>query len=82
MDKDLMRDMAEKRFRTIHERKTENQIKKEIVSLQKYMERHSRAYHWHGAGMTPPGCLADGDKMLILKEILSEKRIITPTPSK
>ena len=65
--------MQEERFKKYWESKTKKQIEKEILSLQKYMDKHGQAYAWHGKGMTPPGSLADGDKMLILREILKQK---------
>jgi hypothetical protein len=39
------------------------------------MDKHVRSYEWHGSSMTPVGSLADGDKVLILREILREKEI-------
>jgi hypothetical protein len=53
--------------------KTDKQIEKEIISLRKYMDKHSQAYAWHGSDMTPPNCVADGDKMVILKNILQDR---------
>jgi len=54
--------------------KTSKQIEKEIASLRKYMARNSRAYVWHGANALPPGTIGDGDKLLILQEILEARK--------
>lgn len=65
--------MTEEIYRAAWENKTAKQIEKEILSWRKYMDKHGAAYAWHGSGMTPPGSLADGDKISILKDILKEK---------
>ena len=65
--------MTEEIFRKCWESKTAKQIQKEIESWRKRIDKHGQAYAWHGAGMTPPNHLADGDKVMILKEILSQK---------
>jgi len=49
------------------------EIKKEIKSWQRYFDKHGEAYSFHGGDMTPPNTMADGDKVLILKEILTER---------
>jgi len=67
--------MNEERYREIWEQKTNKQIEKEIKSWHTYMSKHNSAYEWHGKNITPPGELADGDKLLILKEILNGRRI-------
>ena len=53
--------------------KTTKQVQKELASWQKYVNKHSAAYSWHGKDITPPGKLADGDKITALKEILNER---------
>lgn len=58
-------------------KKTTKQIEKELISMQKYVNKHSAAYAWHGKGITPPGNLADGDKITALKELLEERGIKT-----
>lgn len=70
------RSTSEEIFRKIWESKTVKQIQKELASWQKYMNKHGQAYAWHGAGMTPPNHLGDGDKVMILKEILNEKGLL------
>ena len=65
--------MTAENFHTYWARKTVKQIEKEIQSWRKYMQKHSAAYAWHGKDITPPGELADGDKLCILREILSTK---------
>ena len=55
--------------------KTTKQIKKESESWHKYMNKHSSSYHWHGGQNTPPGELADGDKLGVLREILREREV-------
>jgi hypothetical protein len=58
-------------YRSFWSKKTASQIKKEIKSWQRYFDN---VYHGlHGSDMTPPNTLADGDKVLILREILNEK---------
>ncbi len=53
--------------------KTDKQIENELASFRRYVDKHGQAYAWHGAGMTPSGCLADGDKIEILKNILKSR---------
>jgi len=53
------------------------QIKKELASWRKYIDSHSGAYDWHGKGITPSGCLADGDKVEILRNLLKDRGIET-----
>ena len=60
-------------YREYWQQKNKNQIEKELLSWRKYIDKHSQAYAWHGSGMTPPGSIADGDKVSILKEILEER---------
>ncbi len=52
------------------------QIKKELLSWRKYMDKYGQAYAWHGSGMTPPTSIADGTKVIILKEILEERNVL------
>ena len=59
--------------------KTEKQVKKELVSMRKYVQKHSASYAWNNAG-TAPGTIADGDKILILEEILRTK-LVPPAES-
>lgn len=54
-------------------KKTAKQIEREIASMRAYMQRHSRAYAWHGKGITPPGSLSDGDKLCALRDALEMK---------
>ncbi len=63
----------EDNYRSFWEKKTSSQIKQEIKSWQKYFDKHGQAYAFHGSDITPPNTLADGDKVLILKEILKER---------
>jgi hypothetical protein len=51
-------------------------IDKEIESMRRHVQRHSAAYAWHGKGVTPPGALADGDKISALREA---REIVTKT---
>ena len=57
--------------------KTNKQIEKELASFRKYIDKYSQAYAWHGSDMTPPGCLADGDKIEILKNIIKARESAT-----
>lgn len=52
--------------------KTGKAVKKELASMRKYVQKHSASYAWNNAG-TAPGSIADGDKILILEEILRTK---------
>lgn len=61
--------MIREDYKKYWDKKTDKQIEKEIISWRKYMDRYSSAYSWHGSSMTPPGELADGDKLCILKVI-------------
>ena len=63
----------ENNYRSFWESKTTSQIKKEIQSWQKYFNKHRQAYSFHGSDMTTPNTLADGDKIMILKEILKNR---------
>lgn len=56
--------------------KTTKQIEREIESWRRYMQKHTKAYAWHGGNMTPPSELADGDKLNALREILDERAAI------
>lgn len=58
-------------------KKTRKQVEKELASWEKYVNKHSLAYSWHGKAMTPPGALADGDKITALKEILRDSEAVT-----
>lgn len=53
--------------------KSTSKVLKELSSMRKYVQKHTAAYAWHGAGMTPPGVCADGDKITALREILAER---------
>jgi hypothetical protein len=66
-------EMARNNFKNLWAQKTTKQVQKEVKSWRSYMQRYTQAYAWHGAGMTAPGQLADGDKLCILREILSER---------
>lgn len=66
-------------YRDLWLRKTVKQIECEIESMRKYMQRHSQAYAWHGKNMTAPGSLADGDKLLALREALRLKTESQPS---
>ena len=63
----------EANYKSFWEKQTSSKIKQEIKSWQKYFDKHGRAYALHGSDMTPPNTLADGTKVLILKEILNRK---------
>ena len=63
----------EENYRSFWSKKTTSEIKKEIKSWRKYFNKHGESYSFHGGDMTPPNTLADGDKVMILKEILTER---------
>lgn len=67
--------LTESDYRKVWQTKTVKQLEKEIISWRKYMDKHGAAYCWHGKDITPPGHLADGDKVSVLKEILSGKQL-------
>lgn len=60
-------------WKSMWEKKSTARVLKEIRSWEKYIQKHGMAYHWHGKGMAPPGCLSDGDKLLALKEIIADR---------
>lgn len=62
--------MTYEEYRDKWAKKTAKQIEKEIKSMRAYMQRHSQAYAWHGKDITPPGSLADGDKLCALRDAL------------
>ena len=59
--------------------KTTKQIEKELASMRKYVQRNSKHYSFHGANV-PPGGIADGDKILILSEILRARTDLPAHP--
>jgi hypothetical protein len=69
----MSKEEQEKRYRSFWEKKTYHQIQNEVDSMHKYMNKHNSAYHWHGANSTSPDEMADGDRMLVLRELLSKK---------
>lgn len=66
--------MTYEEFRDRWATMTVRQIEKEVASMRAYTNKHGKAYAWHGAGMTPPGHLGDGDKISALKEALKLAR--------
>lgn len=64
---------AWKRYLAAWNAKTTKQVEKELTSMRKYVQKHSAHYSWHGANV-PPGGIADGDKILILSEILRDRK--------
>ena len=52
---------------------TTRKIESHLAGMHRYVQKHSAAYAWHGANMTAPTSLSDGDKICILKEILQER---------
>lgn len=50
--------------------KTIRQIKAEIESMRVYMQRHRKAYAWHGGDMQAPDELSDGTKLCALRDAL------------
>lgn len=60
----------ERNYRARWESKTTHQIKKEIKSWRSYMQKHSGSYGWIE---TNPNELSDGDKLNILRDILSAR---------
>lgn len=66
--------MTYEQYRDLWAAKTIKQIEREIESMRAYMQRHTQAYAWHGKNMTPPGSLADGDRLMALREALAIKR--------
>jgi len=65
--------MTYDQYRDLWASKTAKQIEREIESMRRYMQRHNAAYNWHGKSMTPPGSLADGDRLNALREALATK---------
>lgn len=57
-------------YKALWEPKTTKQVQKEVKSWRLYMQKNNAAYNLHGADMTPPGGLADGSKLTILRDIL------------
>lgn len=63
-----------KRYVAAWNAKTTKAVEKELTSMHRYVQKHSAHYAWHGANV-PPGGLADGDKILILTEILRSREV-------
>jgi hypothetical protein len=65
---------AMERFKAAWRRKTRGQVEREIESWRKHFAKpHVDAhYKLHGADMTAPGQLADGMKLMALREVLEE----------
>jgi hypothetical protein len=57
-------------FRDLWARKTVKQIEREIESMRKYMQRHRKAYSWHGSDMKATDELSDGSKLCALRDAL------------
>lgn len=55
-------------YKTVWKDKGVTKAKKELASYQKYLSRHKDRFHQQSA----PGELSDGDRVLALKEVLSE----------
>ena len=66
--------MTYEQFRDLWAGRTVKQIEREIESMRRYMQRHNAAYNWHGKNMTTPCSLADGDKLMALREALAINR--------
>ena len=60
------------RFVSIWSTKTIKQIKKEIDSMQKYMQKHNAHYALHGKSHAPDE-MSDSDRLRALREILKGK---------
>jgi hypothetical protein len=63
---------AEDRFRAAWSAKTAKQVERELASMHRYVQRNSSSYAWHGANAAP-GSMTDGDKIIVLREILVAK---------
>lgn len=61
-------------FQAYWRAKSTKQIERELASWRRRMDKYSSAYAWHGTGITPPGSLADGDKVSALRAILDERQ--------
>lgn len=59
-------------YKAVWAKKTRRQIEKEIDSMRKYMQKHDAAYKLHSGEMTAPGELADGVRLMALREVLEE----------
>lgn len=57
-------------FRDHWAAKSIRQIEREIESWRKYMQRHGRAYAWHGGDGHDPDTLSDGTKLCALRDAL------------
>lgn len=57
------------RYREIWSRKTIKQIEKELDSYRRYLARHKDCFFKECA----PDSLSDGDRIVILKDLLREK---------
>lgn len=56
-------------YRKQWEAKTKRQVEKELESYQRYLAKHRDTFFKQSA----PGELTDGDRVFILKEVLSAK---------
>ena len=54
-------------------KKTIRQIKVEIESMRAYMQRHRKAYAWHGGDMQAPDEISDGTKLCALRDALDPR---------
>ena len=66
----MTKDEQEEKYRKIWNAKTSRQVQREINDWHKHMNKHNAGYNWH---LTNPDSLSDGDRVMILKEILSIK---------
>lgn len=57
-------------YRDLWAARTVRQIEREIESWRKHMQRHARAYAWHGRDGHDPETLSDGTKLCALRDAL------------
>lgn len=74
MTNNELKQIQEDNFVKVWSKKTIRQIEKELLTWSKYMAKHSQSYAFHGADITHPSTLADGDKVALLREILEIKQ--------
>lgn len=64
--------MQYEQYKEYWSKKTLKQVRKEYMSLQKYIQKYVTSYAWHG-NQHAPGEMSDGQRLSALREVIEEK---------
>lgn len=65
---------AQTTYRALWESKPTKQIERELKSWQSHFAKHEGHYSFHGA-TAHPGEMTDGERVMVLKDILREREL-------